>query len=76
MYFAIGTVEFFEKLGYNTKYWRKTNDGNTTICHLEYAEILVHDLKSNPEVKIVDATEAREIVSSKEWVDEEDDSLS
>lgn len=71
MYFVIGTVEFFEKLGYNTIYWRKTNNGNTTICHLEYAEILAHDLRDNPVVKVVDATKAKEIVSSEEWVNKE-----
>lgn len=76
MYFVIGTVEFFEKLGYNTRYWKKTTDGNKTICHLEYAEILANNLSDNSEVKIVDATEAREIVSGEEWIDEKDDLLS
>lgn len=68
MYFAIGTVEFFEKIGYNTKYWRKSSDETLTICHLEYAEILTGNLTENPEVEIVDISKAKEIINSEKWV--------
>ncbi|MGS0654943.1 hypothetical protein ACU40M_10715 [Staphylococcus arlettae] len=67
MKFVIAKIEFFERLGYNTRYWRKSIDGNKTICHLEYAEILVHDLENNPNVQIVDATEAQNIMDTDEW---------
>ena len=67
MKFVIAKIEFFERLGYNTRYWRKSIDGIKTICHLEYAEILVHDLENNPNVQIVDATEAQNIMDTEEW---------
>ena len=72
MKFVIAEVEFFQRLGYNTKYWRKSKDGNKTICHLEYAEILAHDLEKNENVQIVDASEAQDIMSTEEWSWEEE----
>ena len=67
MKFVIAEISFFEILGYNTKYWRKSVDGSKTICHLEYAEILAHDLHNNPNVQIVDASEAQDIMATNEW---------
>lgn len=72
MKFVIADLEFFQKLGYNTRYWRKNKDESKTICHLEYAEILTHDLESNDKVQIVDAPEASEIMATDEWSWEED----
>ena len=72
MKFVIADLEFFQKLGYNTRYWRKNKDGTKTICHLEYAEILAHDLHNNPNVQIVDASEAQDIMATEEWTQEED----
>lgn len=72
MKFAIGLVDFFESLGYNTKYWRKSVDGKKTICHLEYAEILAYDLHNNSDVQIVDAPEAQDIMATDEWSWEEE----
>ena len=71
MKFVIGEISFFERLGYNTRYWRKNKDESKTICHLEYAEILAHDLESNDKVQIVDAPEASEIMATDEWSWEE-----
>lgn len=67
MKFVIAEIEFFQRLGYNTKYWRKSVDGKKTICHLEYAEILANDLENNTEVQIVDASEASDIMATDEW---------
>lgn len=69
MKFVIGHVSFFKKLGYDTKYWRKNKNKTKTktICHLEYAEILTHDLENNDKVQIIDAVEAREIMTTEEW---------
>ena len=72
MKFVIADLDFFQKLGYNTKYWRKNKDESKTICHLEYAEILAHDLESNDKVQIVDAPEASEIMATDEWSSEEE----
>lgn len=72
MKFVIADLEFFQKLGYNTRYWRKNKDGSRTICHLEYAEILAHDLHNNPKVQIVDAGEAQDIMATDEWAWEEE----
>lgn len=72
MKFVIADLEFFQKLGYNTRYWRKNKDESRTICHLEYAEILTHDLESNDKVQIVDAPEASEIMATEEWSWEEE----
>ena len=41
------------------------------FCHLEYAEILAHDLERNDKVQIVDAPEASEIMDTDEWSWEE-----
>ena len=71
MKFVIAEISFFERLGYNTKYWRKSVDGSKTICHLEYAEILAHDLDKNENVQIVDASEAQDIMATEEWSWEE-----
>ena len=72
MKFVIAEVSFFERLGYNTKYWRKNKDESKTICHLESAEILAHDLENNDKVQIVDAPEASEIMATNEWSWEEE----
>lgn len=72
MKFVIAEIAFFERLGYNTEYWRKSKDGTKTICHLEYAEILAHDLESNDKVQIVDASEAQDIMATDEWSWEEE----
>ena len=72
MKFVIAEIEFFQRLGYNTKYWRKSVDGKKTICHLEYAEILAHDLEKNENVQIVDASEAQDIMATDEWSWEEE----
>lgn len=72
MKFVIAKISFFERLGYNTKYWRKNKDNSKTICHLEYAEILAHDLESNNKLQIVDAPEAQEIMATEEWSWEEE----
>lgn len=73
MNFVVSTVEFFESLGFNTKYWRKSLDESKTICHLEYAEILVHDLENNENVTILTTEEARELMATSEWTEEEVD---
>ena len=67
MKFVIAEVSFFERLGYNTKYWRKSVDGNKTICHLEYAEILDNGIQEEEEVLVVDATEAQDIMATEDW---------
>lgn len=71
MRFVIAKAVFFQRLGYNTQYWRKNKDENKTICHLEFAEILSHDLHNNPEAQIVDASEAKNIMKTEEWSWEE-----
>ena len=73
MKFVISTVEFFESLGFNTKYWRKSLDESETICHLEYAEILVHDLENNDNVDVLTTEEARDLMATSEWTEEEVD---
>ena len=40
--------------------------------HLEYAEILVHDLENNEKVQIVDTPKALEIMATDEWSWEEE----
>jgi len=72
MKFVIAEVEFFQRLGFNTHYWRKSIDENKAICHLEYAEILVHNLENNEKVTILTTEEARELMSTNEWTEEID----
>ena len=37
MKFAIGDLELFHNLGFNTDYWRKSVDGTQALCHAEFA---------------------------------------
>ncbi|WRM43483.1 hypothetical protein [Staphylococcus phage LY01] len=73
MKFVIANIELFERMGYNTKYWRKSIDGNKTICHLEYAEILDNGIQEEPDTLVVDAAEAQDIMNSEEWTSKEEE---
>lgn len=71
MKFAIATVEFFNRLGYDTTYWRKSIDGKKAICHLSFAEIL--DNKIGKHAEILTVEEAKEVMNTKEWALDENE---
>lgn len=70
MKFVIAKVEFFNQLGYDTTYWRKSVDGKKAICHLSFAEILDNKIGEHAEVLTVE--EARVVMNTSEWSLDED----
>lgn len=84
MKFCIANTSYWESIGYNPIYWRKSIDGTKALCHLEYGEILAKNLDDNPNVQIYDNTDKQfqAILNSAEWTTDgiaeiiEDDSLS
>ena len=36
MKFAIGDLEYFNSLGFNTEHWRKSVDGTKAMAHAEF----------------------------------------
>ena len=69
MKFAIGDLEYFNSLGFNTEHWRKSVDGTQAIVHSEFAEVLCE----NDKIDIYDFQdkEFRELLASPEWTKEE-----
>ena len=69
MEFAIATCELWSEYGYNIKRWRKSVDGTKALVHLEYAEILVPDIASDPEIVVYSYfdPEFEVLLNSPEW---------
>lgn len=42
MNFSIATIQFWNSVGFDTEYWRTSNDGLKAMCHSKYAETLVN----------------------------------
>ncbi len=75
MKFAIATVEFWQSVGFDTTKWRKSIDETLALVHLEYAKVLVDDIKNNENIKIYDAhdTEFINLLKSEIWTEIEED---
>lgn len=74
MRFAIGLVQDFEDAGFETSNWRKSVDGTKTICHEEYAELLLPAVPDGnggvvERFKVYDAPsdELTAVLDSAEW---------
>lgn len=69
MQYAIGTVEFFEALGFNTESWRKSIDGTHTLVHWDMVK---EPLKFQAEYEVYrhDDAEFKELMQSDEWTEE------
>jgi hypothetical protein len=73
MEFAVATVEFWQAHGFDVDSWRKSVDGTKALVHLEYARVLIPNIKDNPDVQVYAAPSAKfdELLSSLEWASNE-----
>jgi hypothetical protein len=68
MEFAIATLQFWNSVGFDTSYCRKSVDGTLAIIHLQYALILVPDARTNSNITIYETPGSLdEIINSSVW---------
>lgn len=69
MEFCIGGTLLFQQHGFNTDTWRKSIDGTKVIVHLEYAKLLMPNIKNDSNVTIYfsPSEELDNILNSSEW---------
>ncbi len=75
MKFAIATVEFWRSVGFDTTKWRKSIDETLALVHLQYAKVLVDDIKNNENIEIYDAHDTKfiNLLKSEIWTEIEED---
>lgn len=69
MKFAIGDLEYFNSLGFNTEHWRKSVDGTKAMAHSEFVLTLAD--KNELEIYDIQSESFRELLASPEWTKEE-----
>ena len=69
MKFAIGDLEYFNSLGFNTEHWRKSVDGTKAMAHAEFLLTLAD--KNELEIYDIQGKSFRELLASPEWTKEE-----
>lgn len=69
MKFAIGDLEYFNSLGFNTEHWRKSVDGTKAMAHAEFVLALAD--KNQLEIYDIQGESFRELLASPEWTKEE-----
>ena len=69
MKFAIGELEYFNSLGFNTEHWRKSVDGTKAMAHAEFLLTLAD--KNELEIYDIQEESFRELLASPEWTKEE-----
>ena len=69
MKFAIGDLEYFNSLGFNTEHWRKSVDGKKAMAHAEFVLTLAD--KSKLEIYDIQSEDFRTLLASPEWTKEE-----
>lgn len=69
MKFAIGDLEYFNSLGFNTEHWRKSVDGTKAMAHAEFVLTLAD--KSKIEIYDIQGESFKELLASPEWTKEE-----
>ena len=69
MNFCIATVEYFNTLGFDTTYWRKSIDGTKSIAHDRFIKILVPEYLSDGNITTYQcpSVELDEVLNSEEW---------
>ena len=70
MKFAIGSLEYFNSLGFNTEHWRKSVDGTLAMVHYDFAKVLCDD--SQLEIYQHDSQEFEAILNSEAWTQQEE----
>lgn len=69
MKFAIGDLEYFNSLGFNTTHWRKSVDGTKAMAHSEFVLTLAD--KEQLEIYDIQGEDFRALLASPEWSKEE-----
>lgn len=69
MKFAIGDLEYFNSLGFNTEHWRKSVDGTKAMAHSEFVLTLAN--KEQLEIYDIQSESFRALLASPEWTKEE-----
>ena len=69
MKFAIGDLEYFNSLGFNTEHWRKSVDGTKAMAHAEFVLTLAD--KNEIEIYDIQSESFKELLASPEWTKEE-----
>ena len=69
MKFAIGDLEYFNSLGFNTEHWRKSVDGTKAMAHAEFVLALAD--KNQLEIYDIQGESFRTLLASPEWTKEE-----
>ena len=69
MKFAIGDLEYFNSLGFNTEHWRKSVDGTKAMAHAEFVLTLAD--KEKIEIYDIQSENFRALLASPEWTKEE-----
>lgn len=73
MKFAIAELNYFNSLGFDTTYWRKSLDGTKAIVHYDFAKVLCGDDKI--EIYQHDNQEFLDIINGEEWVEPMEEEL-
>ena len=63
MKFSIATVEFWQSVGFDTTYWRKSIDGTKALVHDKFASALVDLNNENVITLDVDSEEFKQIIN-------------
>ena len=69
MKFAIGDLEYFNSLGFNTEHWRKSVDGTKAMAHSEFVLTLAD--KNQLEIYDIQGESFKTLLASPEWTKEE-----
>lgn len=69
MKFAIGDLEYFNSLGFNTEHWRKSVDGTKAMAHSEFVLALAD--KNQLEIYDIQGESFKTLLASPEWTKEE-----
>jgi hypothetical protein len=69
MNFCIGTVVYFNSIGFDTSIWRKSIDGTKTIVHAAFVKILIPDIENDTNLQIYmsPSAELKTLLNSPEW---------
>jgi hypothetical protein len=73
MKFVIGTVEYFNSKGFDTKEWRKSVDGIKAIAHEAFIKTLIPDMESdvNLQLLVCPSSELSDLLNSEDWAEKE-----
>lgn len=72
MKFCIATIAYWNLVGFDTEYWRQSNDGLKALVHDKFARTLVPDADNNENVQVydIDSQEFKDLLQA-EWETEE-----